>query len=183
MKPSLSLALTTLALLTLTSTAPAQVEVVPVQPSLSVAPAPGEHVAEIELAVSRGSVQAYFGSAPSRERVEVGGAEISFKLPSSATVTKLASRDKDSPGSKRVTPDNPWTVRVPFSGSGRYVFNIQEWDDDPVVVGCTLRVDGVVLFSGRGSEEDLDGWAQKVFGPGVRKTGRRELAFIVPIVP
>lgn len=139
-----------------------------------------EHVAEIELVVSRGSVQAYFGRAPSRERVEIGNVEINVKLPSSATVTKLASRDKDSSGSHRVTPDNPWTVQVPFSGPGRYVFNLQEWDDDPVVTVCTVRVDGVVLFSGRGSEDDLDGWAQRVYGPGVKKTGRRELAFILP---
>lgn len=143
-------------------------------------PAVAEHVAEIELAVVRGSVQAYFGRAAARERVEVGNVEINIKLPSSATVTKLASRDKDSAGSHRVTPDNPWIVRVPFSGPGRYVFNIQEWDDDPVVAACSVRVDGVTLFSGRGSEEDLDGWAQKTFSPEVKKTGKREIAFVLP---
>lgn len=160
---------------TTTTTAPA--DAAPQQPA---APVPGEHVAEIELAVSRGSVQAYFGRAARGERVEVGDAEISFKLPSTATVTKLASRDKTSEGSKRVTPDNPWAVRVPFQGPGRYVFNVQEWDDDPVVTACVVRVDGAVMFSGRGSEEDFSGWAAKEFGPGVRKTGRREIAFILP---
>ena len=144
------------------------------------APVPGEHVVDIELAVRRGSVQAYFGRAAARERAEIGGLEIDVRLPSSATVTKLASRDKNSEGSKRVTPDNPWAVRVPFSGSGRYVFNIQEWDDDPVVTACVVRVDGNVVFTGRGSEDDLDGWAMKSYGPGVRKTGRREIAFVLP---
>lgn len=142
-------------------------------------PVPGEHVVEIELAVRRGSVQAYFGRAAARERAEVGGLEIDVRLPSSATVTKIAARDKTSEGSKRVTPDNPWAVRVPFSGPGRYVFNIQEWDDDPVVTACTVRVDGAVVFTGRGSEDDLDGWAVKQLGPNVRKTGRRELAFVL----
>ena len=140
----------------------------------------GEHVVDIELAVRRGSVQAYFGRAAARERAEIGGLEIDVRLPSSATVTKLAARDKTSEGSKRVTPDNPWAVRVPFSGAGRYVFNIQEWDDDPVVTACVVRVDGNVIFTGRGSEDDLDGWAVKSYGPGVRKTGRREIAFVLP---
>ncbi len=135
---------------------------------------------DIELAVRHGSVQAYFGRAPARERAEIGGLEIDIKLPSSATVTKVAARDKSSEGAKRVTADNPWAVRVPFSGPGRYVFNIQEWDDDPVVTACVVRVDGVVMFSGRGSEDDLDGWAVKNYGQGVRKTGRREIAFILP---
>ncbi len=148
-------------------------------PDVAAAPVPGEHVVEIELAVRRGSVQAYFGRAAARERAEVGGLEIDVRLPSSATVTKIAARDKTSEGSKRVTPDNPWAVRVPFSGPGRYVFNIQEWDDDPVVTACTVRVDGAVVFTGRGSEDDLEGWAVKQYGPNVRKTGRREVAFVL----
>lgn len=148
-------------------------------PDVAAAPIPGEHVVEIELAVRRGSVQAYFGRAAARERAEIGGLEIDVRLPSSATVTKIAARDKTSEGSKRVTPDNPWVVRVPFSGPGRYVFNIQEWDDDPVVTACTVRVDGAVVFTGRGSEDDLEGWAVKQYGPNVRKTGRREVAFVL----
>lgn len=161
----------------------AQVEVQPVPPPAPVVteviPAPGEHILDIELAVSRGSVQAYFGRAPRNEKVEVGGAKLTFKAPSTLTVTKLASRDKDAPGSQRVTPDNPWIVRVQFAGPGRYVFNIVEWDDDPVVTAAVVKLDGVVLFSGRGSEEDLNGWAVKNFAPGVNKTGTRELAFVV----
>ena len=143
-------------------------------------PVPGEHVVEIELAVRRGSVQAYFGHAPARERAEIGGLEIDIKLPSSATVTKVVARDKSSEGAKRVTPDNPWVVRAPFSGRGRYVFNIQEWDNDPVVASCVVRVDGQVMFSGRGSEDNLDGWPVAEYAPGVRKTGSREIAFILP---
>ena len=83
--------------------------------------------------VARGSVQAYFGRAPRRERMGLGNVELSVKLPSTATVTKLASRDKESEGARRITPDNPWNVRVRFSGPGRYVFNMVEWDNDPVV--------------------------------------------------
>lgn len=161
----------------------AQVEVQPLPPApvvTEVVPAPGEHVVEIELAVSRGSVQAYFGRAARSEKIEVGAAKLVFKAPSTLTVTKLASRDKDAPGSQRVTPDNPWIVRVPFAGPGRYVFNIVEWDDDPVVTAAVVKLDGAVLFSGRGSEEDLNGWAEKSYGAGVNKTGTRELAFIVP---
>lgn len=164
---------------TTTTTAPGVVgvEVAPTPPARL---APGEHVVEIELAVRRGSVQAYFGRAAARERAEIGGLEIDIKLPSTATVTKIAARDKTSEGSTRVTADNPWAVRVPFSGPGRYVFNIQEWDDDPVVTACVVRVDGVVMFSGRGREDDFDDWAGVSYGPRVRKTGSREIAFILP---
>ena len=161
---------------TTTTTAPGAVAA----PAPPAAPVPGEHVVEIELSVRRGSVQAYFGRAAARERAEIGGLEIDVRLPSTATVTKIAARDKTSEGPKRVTADNPWAVRVPFAGPGRYVFNLQEWDDDPVVTACTVRVDGEVKFSGRGSEDDLDGWAVRNFGPGVRKTGRREIAFVLP---
>ncbi len=157
----------------------AQVEVQPAAPPPVVVPAPGEHIVEIELAVSRGSVQAYFGRAARNEKVEVGNAKLIFKAPSTLTVTKLASRDKDAPGSQRVTPDNPWIVRVPFVGPGRYVFNIVEWDDDPVVTAAVVKLDGAVVFSGRGSEEDINGWAVKNFAAGVNKTGTREIAFAV----
>ena len=153
-----------------------------VQPTpVVIAPAPGQHVAEIELAVSRGSVQAYFGQAARGERVKLGGLKLDVKLPSTATVTKLASRDDDAAGSKHVTPDNPWHVVVPFDGSGRFVFNIQDWSDDPVIVSALVKIDGVVMFSGHGSEDDLNGWAAKSYGPGVRKTGSREIAFTVPV--
>ena len=139
----------------------------------------GQHVVEIELAVSKGSVQAYFGRAPRGEKLQVGSAELNFKLPTTATVTKIASRDGDSSGSHKVTPDHPWRVSVPFSGPGRFVFNISDWGDDPVVTAAVVRVDGVVMFSGRGSEDDLNGWAQHAYGPGVRKTGSREIAFVL----
>lgn len=145
----------------------------------AVTPLPGQHIAEIEIAVSRGSIQAYFGQAARGEKLDLGGLKLNVKLPSTATVTKIASRDKDSDGSKRVTPDNPWHVVVPFDGPGRFVFNIVEWDDDPVVVSAVVKVDGIVLFSGHGSEDDFNGWAQKSYGPEVRKTGSREIAFIV----
>ena len=139
----------------------------------------GQHVVEIELAVRRGSVQAYFGRAPRGEKLSVGSAELSFKLPSTATVTKITSRDDDSSGSHKVTPDHPWHVSVPFNGPGRYVFNISDWSDDPVVTAAVVRVDGVVMFSGHGSEDDLNGWAQHEYGQGVRKTGSREIAFVL----
>ncbi len=159
---------------TTTTTAP----VVPVQP---VAPeevlSPGEHVAEIQLTVSRGSVQAYFGRAARREKIGIGDVDISIKLPSTSTVTKLASRDKTSEGATRITADNPWSVRVRFSGPGRYVFNLVEWDNDPVVTSALVRVDGQVMFSGHGSDDNINGWAQKSYGPGVVKSGSREIAF------
>lgn len=139
----------------------------------------GQHVLQIELAVSRGSVQAYFGRAPRGEKVQVGSAELSFKLPSTATVTKITSRDDDSSGSHKVTSDHPWQVNLPFNGPGRYVFNISDWSNDPVVTSLVVRVDGVVMFSGRGSEDDLNGWAQHAYGPGVKKTGSREIAFVL----
>ena len=151
-----------------------------VQPTPVVVPQPGQHVAEIELAVSHGKVQAYFGRASRDGKFEIGDLKVNIKLPSTATVTKLASRDDDSDGSKHVTPDNPWHVTVPFDGGGRYVFNIVDWDNDPVVVSAVVKVDGEVLFSGRGSEDDFNGWAQKSYAAGVRKTGSREIAFIVP---
>ncbi len=174
---------------TVTTTIPGQptpangttVTVQPAQPTpVVVERQAGQHVVEIELAVSKGSVQAYFGRAPRGEKVSVGSAELSFKLPSTATVTKLTSRDGDSAGSHKVTPDHPWRVSVPFDGAGRYVFNISDWSDDPVVTAAVVRVDGVVMFSGRGSEDDLNGWAQHTYGPGVRKTGSREIAFVIP---
>lgn len=159
---------------------PPAIVVQPAPAVIEAIPAPGEHFVDIELAVSRGSVQAYFGRAARNEKVEIGDAKLIFKAPSTLTVTKLASRDKDAPGSQRVTPDNPWVVRVPFAGPGRYVFNIVEWDDDPVVTAAVVKLDGAVLFSGRGSEDDLNGWAVKNFGAGVNKTGSREIAFVVP---
>lgn len=158
---------------------PAQVIVVQPTPAPALTPLPGQHVAEITLSVSRGSVQAYFGSAARGEKLEIGSAQINVKLPSTATVTKLANRDGDSSGSKRVTADNPWHVIVPFNGPGRYVFNISDWGNDPVVTVAEVKVDGVVMFSGRGSEDDLNGWAQKSYGPNVRKTGSREIAFVL----
>lgn len=141
-------------------------------------PLPGQHVAEVEIVVTKGSVQAYFGNAARGEKLEIGSAEVNIKLPSRATVTKLASRDDDSPGSKKVTADNPWHVTVPFDGPGRYVFNVSDWDD-AVVASCVVKVDGQVLFSGHGSEDEFKGWAQTFYGEGVRRTGNREIAFIV----
>lgn len=174
-----------LAAFTAAISAVAQVDVVPApqQPAPTVAevtPLPGEHVIEIELAVSRGSVQAYFGRAPRKEAIDLGPAKLTFKAPSSMTVTKLVSRDDDSPGAKKVTPDNPWIVRAPFSGPGRYVFNISDWSDDPVVTAALVKMDGAVLFSGRGSEDNFNGWAVKTYASGVNKTGDREIAFVVP---
>ena len=79
-----------------------------------------------------------------------------------------------------MTPDHPWHVNVPFEGAGRYVFNISDWSDDPVVTAAVVKVDGVVMFSGHGSEDDLNGWAQHAYGTGVHKTGSREIAFVLP---
>ena len=138
-----------------------------------------QHIADIELVVSRGRVQAYFGRAPRGEKVEVGSASFNIKLPSRSTVTKLASRDDDSPGAQHVTVDNPWHVQVPFDGPGRYVFNISDYDVDPVIVSCVVRVDGQVMFSGHGRADDFNGWAEKFYGANVRKSGSREIAFVV----
>ena len=139
----------------------------------------GQHVADIEITVSRGRLQAYFGRAPRGEKVELGSASLDIKLPSRATVTKLASRDDDSPGTQHITVDTPWHVTVPFDGGGRYVFNISDWDDDAVVTSCVVKVDGQVLFSGHGRAEDFNGWSEKFYGDNVRKSGSREIAFIV----
>ncbi len=162
---------------TTTTTVQTTAPVVPVQPL------PGQHTAEIEIVLSHGSVEAYFGRAPRGEKLEVGGASLNIKLPSTATVTKLASRDKHSDGPQRVTADNPWHVVVPFSGGGRYVFNIVEWDHDPVVVSAFLKVDGNVIFSGHGRSDDFSDWAQITYGAEVRKTGSREVAFLLPETP
>ncbi len=151
-----------------------------VQPTPVIVPQPGQHVVEIELAVSRGSVQAYFGQASRGEKAEIGGLQLNIKLPSTATVTKIASRDKTSDGAHKVTADNPWHVVVPFDGGGRFVFNIVEWDDDPIVTAAVVKVDGVVLFSGHGRDDDFDNWPQRTYGPNVRKTGSREIAFLLP---
>ncbi len=164
---------------TTTTTTESTTRILPVPTAPPEVLAPGEHVAEIELAVSRGSVQAYFGRAARRETVGIGPLDLTVKLPSTATVSKLASRDKDSEGAKRVTRDNPWNVRVRFTGPGRYVFNIQEWDNDPVVTVASVRVDGQTLFLGHGSEENIGGWAQATFAPGVVKSGSREIAFVI----
>ena len=59
------------------------------------------------------------------------------------------------------------------------MFNISDWDNNAVVTSCVVKIDGVVVFSGHGSEDDFNGWAQKFYGEGVRKTGSREIAFIV----
>ncbi len=155
----------------------------PVVPVVPVQPLPGQHTAEIEIVLSHGTVEAYFGRAARGEKIEIGGASLSIKLPSTATVTKLASRDKDSDGAQRVSVENPWHVVVPFNGGGRYVFNMVEWDHDPVVVSAVLKVDGNVIFSGHGRSDDFSDWAQKYYGPEVRKTGSREVAFILPEIP
>lgn len=165
---------------TVTTTAPDQSATVAVQPTPVVQRVAGQHVVEIDLAVSKGSVQAYFGRAPRGEKLQVGSAELSIKLPTTATVTKLVSRDGDSAGSHKVTADHPWHVSAPFAGAGRYVFNISDWSDDPVVTAAVVKIDGVVVFSGRGSEDDLNGWARHEYGPGVQKTGSREIALVIP---
>lgn len=157
-----------------------QTQVETVQPTpVAVVPQPGQHIAEIEVSVARGTVQAYFGKAPRGEKAEIGGLQLNIKLPSTATVTKIASRDNDSPGATKVTADNPWHVTVPFFGAGRYVFNISDMDNDPVVTSVVVKVDGVVLFSGHGRDDDFENWPQKTYGAGVRKTGSREIAFIL----
>ena len=139
----------------------------------------GQHVADIEITVARGRVQAYFGRAARGEKLEVGGASLNIKLPSRSTVTKLASRDDDSPGAEHITEDHPWHVQVPFDGPGRYVFNVSDYDNDPVITSCVVKVDGQVMFSGHGSADDFNGWAEKFYGDGVRKSGSREIAFVI----
>ena len=48
------------------------------------------------------------------------------------------------------------------------------------MTAAVVKVDGAVVFSGRGSEDDLNGWARHEYGPGVHKTGSREIAFVIP---
>jgi hypothetical protein len=156
---------------TTVTTVPTNVPVVPVQP--------GQHVAEIEIVLTHGTAEAYFGRAPRGETFSVGDASVHLKLPSTATVTKLAKRDKTSAGADKVTVDNPWHVTVPFSEPGRYVFNIVEWDDDAVAALVLVKVDGVVKFEGRGKDDDIRNWPQAVYGEGVHRTGSREIAFDV----
>ncbi len=153
------------------------------QTTVPVQPLPGQHTAEIEIILSHGTVEAYFGRAARGEKVNLGDLSLNIKLPSTATVTKIASRDKTSDGANRVTVDNPWHVVVPFTGGGRYVFNIVEWDHDPVVVEALLKVDGNVIFSGHGRDDDFSNWPQTSYGEGARKTGSREVAFILPEAP
>jgi hypothetical protein len=163
-----------------TKTTQTTVTTVPEVPAVALAQAqPGQHVAEIEIILTHGDVQAYFGRAPRGEKFSVGDASFSVKLPSTATVTKLASRDKTSDGATEVTVDNPWHVTVPFSQPGRYVFNIVEWDDDPAVALALVKVDGVVKFEGHGRDDDIRNWPQKTYGEGVHRTGSREIAFDV----
>ena len=160
---------------------PATGQVVPVQPvqptPVVIVPQPGQHVADIEMTVSRGSVRAYFGRAPRGEKADIGGLHLDIKLPSTATVTQIASRGTDADQGPRITAENPWHVAVPFDGAGRYVFNIVGWDNDPIVTSCVVKIDGVVVFSGHGREDDFDDWAHVTYGAGVRKTGSREIAF------
>ena len=165
--------------------APAQqttttVTTVPVQPTpVVIAPAPGQHVAEIELVVSRGSVQAYFGRRRAARSVEIGRPETQREA------AEHRDRHQSLPAATRIPtvpstsrPTTPGTSWCPSTARAAYVFNIVEWDDDPVVVSALVKVDGVVVFSGHGSEDDFNGWAQKNYGPGVRKTGSREIAFV-----
>ena len=46
-----------------------------------------------------------------------------------------------------------------------------------------VKVDGNVIFSGHGRSDDFSDWAQITFGPEVRKTGSREVAFLLPETP
>jgi hypothetical protein len=144
------------------------------------APVPAaRHMAELEIVLTQGDVQAYFGRAPRGEKFSIGDASLRIKLPSTATVTKLASRDKTSEGADKVTVDNPWHVMVPFNEGGRYVFNIVEWDDNPVAALVLVKVDGVVKFQGHGSDDDFKNWPEAIYGEGVHRTGSREIAFDV----
>jgi hypothetical protein len=141
--------------------------------------AAAKHTAEIEIVLSRGDAQAYFGRAPRGEKFSIGDASISFKLPSTATVTKLAMRDKSSDGADKITVDNPWHVVVPFNEGGRFVFNISDFDDDAVATEVLVKVDGVVKFEGHGRDDDFKNWPEAIYGEGVHHTGRREIAFDV----
>ena len=165
-------------------TVPGQTTVVTVQPTPAIIVAqPGQHVAEIEMTVSRGSVRAYFGRAPRGEKADIGGLHLDIKLPSTATVAQIVSRGTDADGGPRVSAENPWHTVVPFDGAGRYVFNIVGWDNDPVVTSVVVKIDGVVMFAGHGKQDDFDDWGQATYGPGVRKTGSREIAFNLAATP
>jgi hypothetical protein len=166
---------------TTVTTAPVQPVVPAAVPVEQIAPArPGQHVVEIEIVLTHGSVEAYFGRAPRGEKLSLGDASIRIKLPSTATVTKIVSRDKDSDGPRHVTPSDPWHVVAPFDGPGRFVFNIVEWDDDAAAAEILVKVDGNVMFEGHGTDDDFSNWANKFYGPEVHKTGSREIAFTLP---
>jgi hypothetical protein len=170
---------TTTTVPTQTQTTQTTVTNVPVSPAPVVTAQPARHTAEIEIVLTHGTVAAYFGRAPRGEKFDIGDAQIRIKLPSTATVTKLASRDKSSDGADKVTVDNPWHVLVPFNEGGRFVFNIVDWDDDPVVALALVKVDGVVKFEGHGRDDEFRNWAQATYGEGVHRTGSREIAFDV----
>jgi hypothetical protein len=136
-----------------------------------------DHVAEIDISVTRGAVGSHFSVYGGHGTVAIDGHNI--EIPFTSKFTKLASRDDSSAGPRRVTPDNPWRTTVQFSGPGRFIFDISDWDGDPAV-SVLLKIDEKIYFKGSGTASNYDAWTDRQYGPGVQKTDDREIAFTLP---
>jgi hypothetical protein len=142
--------------------------------ALSIRPAyAADHLAEIDVSVTQGAVGCHFSVYGGHGQVTVDGRTID--IPFTSRITKLASRD-DSSNPSRVTPNNPWRTTVQFSGPGRFIFDIADWDDSPAV-NVLLTIDGRVYFRGSGTANNYGAWSNKQYGSGVRQTDDREIAF------
>jgi hypothetical protein len=64
---------------------------------------------------------------------------------------------------------------VTVGGRGIYIFDLSDWDDNPDVT-VELIIDGKTRFKGHGAKDNYDGWNDKYYGPGARKTDDREIA-------
>jgi hypothetical protein len=136
-----------------------------------------DHIAEIDVSVTRGAVGSHFSVYGGHGTVKIDGHLV--ENPFKSRFTKLASRDDSSAGLLRVTPDKPWRTTIQFSGPGIFIFDISDWDGNPAV-NVLLKIDGIIYFKGSGTADNYDAWVDKQYGPGVRKTDDREIAFDLP---
>jgi hypothetical protein len=135
-----------------------------------------DHTAEIEVSVSRGAVGCHFSIWQGNKQGTIDG--VTFNIPFTSRFTKITARD-DSTNPRRVTPQNPWNTKVTFSGGGRFIFDISDWDGNPAV-NVVIKIDGNIYFKGSGDRGNFDQWTDKYYRPGVRKTDDREIAFDLP---
>jgi hypothetical protein len=135
-----------------------------------------DHEANIDVSVTHGAVGTHFSVYGGHGEVDFNGKK--FQIPFKSKFTKLASRDDDT-SPRRVTPDNPWHANVKFSGPGTYILDLSDWDGGPSV-SVLLTIDGKIYFKGSGTAANYKGWTDKQYGPGVRQTDDREIAFDLP---